>query len=111
MFFGTPNGDGEYTVTGWKMLIPISFWFIMTVALEQIAGATLGNGIVGLKPIHEDGSTQKISIIQSFKRHVLDFIDMFFFGLIAYITITNTSKRQRLGDLWAKTMVVKYRRK
>jgi uncharacterized RDD family membrane protein YckC len=31
---------------------------------------------------------------------------MFFFGLIAILTIKNTEKNQRLGDLWAKTVVV-----
>ena len=31
---------------------------------------------------------------------------MFPFGLIGVITIKNTEKHQRLGDLWAKTIVV-----
>ena len=31
---------------------------------------------------------------------------MFFFGLVGIITIKNTDKNQRVGDLWAKTIVV-----
>ena len=46
-------------------------------------------------------------MIQSFKRHLLDPIDMSMFGLIAIIIIKNTNYNQRLGDLWAKTIVVK----
>lgn len=38
---------------------------------------------------------------------MLDPLDMFPFGIIGYITMKNTSKTQRLGDIWAKTIVVK----
>lgn len=77
----------------------------MTVGIEQIAGATLGNGIARLKPIDQT-TLVKPSVLQSFKRHILDPIDMFFFGLVAFITIKNTGKR--LGDLWAGTIVIRY---
>ncbi|WP_281013643.1 hypothetical protein [Psychroflexus torquis] len=32
---------------------------------------------------------------------------MFLFGLIGILTIKNSEKNQRLGDMWAKTSVVK----
>jgi len=38
---------------------------------------------------------------------LLDPIDMFFFGLIGIVTIKNTDKNQRLGDIWGNTIVVK----
>ena len=79
---------------------------IMTVGLEQATGATLGNGIAGLKPLHVDGR-HKPDAFQSLKRHLLDPIDMFFFGIIAIIAIKNSPNHQRLGDQWAKTIVVK----
>ncbi|WP_394335734.1 RDD family protein [Flavobacterium cyanobacteriorum] len=59
-----------------------------------------------LKPLHAE-NRNKPTFFQSLKRHVLDPVDMFPFGLIAIITIKNTDKHQRLGDLWAKTIVVK----
>ena len=40
------------------------------------------------------------------KRHLLDPIDLLFYGIPAIITIKNTEKHQRLGDLWAKTIVI-----
>ena len=78
----------------------------MTIGLELCFGATLGNLIVGLKPIPINNDGNEIGFTQSFKRHFLDMIDMFCFGLVAYIAIKNTEKNQRLGDLWAKTVVV-----
>ncbi len=113
---GEPNDEGGYSLNGLPGLIPILFWGIMTVGLEQWFGATLGNLLVGLKPVSirksNDNSTfsgtdENLTFGQSFKRHLIDPIDMFFFGLIGIITIKNTDKNQRLGDIWAKTIVVK----
>lgn len=34
---------------------------------------------------------------------------MFFFGLVGYLVMKSNPNGQRLGDIWAKTVVVKYR--
>ena len=78
----------------------------MTVGLESGLGATIGNSLVGLKAIPKNGTNRKLTFSESFKRHLLDPIDMFFFGLVAIITIKNTEMNQRIGDLGAKTIVV-----
>ena len=108
--FGTPSADNPetYEITGWKTFIPILFWFTYTVIIEQFLGATLGNGIVGIKPIDISGFNRKPDFFQSMKRHLLDPIDLFFFGLVGIILITNSEKKQRLGDMWAKTIVIKH---
>ena len=103
---GEPNDEGGYSLNGLSGLIPIAFWLIMTVGLEIGFGATLGNSLVGLKPIPKNGINRKLTFSESFKRHLLDPIDMFFFGLVGIITIKNTDLNQRVGDLWAKTIVV-----
>lgn len=103
---GEPNDDGEYSLNGLPRLIPIIFWLIMTVGLEIGFGATIGNSLVGLKAIPKNGTNRKLTFGESFKRHLLDPIDMFFFGLVGIITIKNTDLNQRVGDLWAKTIVV-----
>ena len=109
--FGEPVEDGGYSVNGLPTLVPFLFWGIMTIGFEQWFGATLGNLLVGLKPASIRESTftnsNKLTFGQSFKRHFLDPIDMFFFGLIGIVTIKNTDKNQRLGDIWANTIVVK----
>jgi len=105
--FGEPNNEGGYSVKGIKGIIPILFWGIMTVGLEQWIGATLGNYLAELKPVSISGMNQKLTFGQSLKRHLLDPIDMSMLGLVGIITIKNTDKNQRLGDLWAKTIVIK----
>ena len=87
-------------------LVPVLFWFAFTVLLELLFDATLGNSIMGLKPKSLIKNNGELSFSQSLKRHLLDPIDMFPFGLIGIMTIKNTDRNQRLGDIWAKTIVI-----
>lgn len=107
-FFGVSNQEGGYTIEGFPAFSVFVFWVIMTIGLEQVLGATIGNILNKIKPssISDDG-LKKISLSQSVKRHLLDLIDMSFFGLVGIILINTTKEHQRLGDLWAKTKVVK----
>lgn len=109
--FGEPNNEGGYSVTGILSLIPFVFWFLIIVFTEVFLGATLGNALVGLKPQSLTKSNGELSLSQSIKRHLLDPIDMFPFGLIGIITIKNTDRNQRLGDIWAKTIVIEVENK
>jgi len=103
---GVQNSEGTYELNGLPALIPMIFWGIMTIGSEQLFGVTLGNYTMDLKPISINGIQQNLTFSQSLKRHLLDPIDMSLFGLIGIITIKNTEKNQRLGDLWAKTIVL-----
>jgi uncharacterized RDD family membrane protein YckC len=47
-----------------------------------------------------------ISLGQSLKRNVLRLLDFFPFYLTGFVAAALTPNRQRLGDLWAKTIVV-----
>lgn len=105
--FGEPNEDGGYSVNGPLALVPMLFWGLVTIGTEQWIGATLGNLIAGLKPVSINGIDNKLSFGQSFIRHILDPIDMFFFGLVGVLTIKNSDKKQRVGDIAAKTIVVR----
>ena len=101
---GEPNNEGGYSINGAPALIPIIFWFAIIVGMECTVGATIGNLIIGLKPVPIDEKERKLTFGESFKRHFLDSID---FSPIGYLVIKNTEKNQRIGDLWAKTIVVK----
>lgn len=106
--FGELNEEGGYTLRGLPALSVMAFWGVLTIGMEQVFSATIGNIITGIKPSSlEDDGSHKISFSQSIKRHLLDPIDLFFFGLVAFICISSTQKGQRLGDLWAKTKIVK----
>lgn len=104
--YGEPDSEGELSVSGFPALVPVLFLGIMTIGIEQLFGATLGNYAVDLKPISLNEFEDKPTFGQSLKRHLLDPIDMFFFGIVGIISIKNSDKNQRLGDLWASTTVV-----
>lgn len=105
--FGQKNAEGEYIINGFGALIPIFLWLIVTVGLEVGTGSTIGNSIAGLKVLPASKKDRKLTFSESFKRRLLDPVDMFLFGLIGVITIINTENKQRVGDLWAKTIVIK----
>jgi uncharacterized RDD family membrane protein YckC len=103
--FGDNNDEGGKTVTGWFVWpIPI-VWFLYFVVVETYNGATPGHDICKLIVVKADAG--KISLGDAFKRRIVDFIDIFFYGIPALICICNTPKYQRLGDLFAGTVVVK----
>ena len=106
-FFGIPNDEGGNSLEGLPALSVVFIWFLLNIGIEQMFGATIGNQINDLKPIYINGTNdEKINLSQSLKRHLLDILDMFFFGLVGIILIKNTENHQRLGDLWAKTKVI-----
>ena len=103
--YGKPNDEGGYTLSddpkGWWIFIG---WLIYFPIVESIKGQTVGKMILGLKVVTKNGNS--ISLGQAFKRHFVDMFDFMFFGVVAFITIKNTPDHQRLGDLWAKTIVI-----
>lgn len=104
MYFGEPDGEGGYSVKGILALVVPIAWFLYFVVVETINEATLGHQAFNLSVKTEDGKS--ISLKQSFKRHLLDPIDIFMFGIPARIAIKNSDKNQRLGDMWAKTIMI-----
>lgn len=107
ILLGELTSDGSYELNGAPALIPVGFWLLMTVGIEITVGVTIGNLLLGLRAIPINGEYRKLTFLELLKRHALDPVDMFFFGLIGYIVIKNTPYNQRVGDLWAKTIVVK----
>jgi len=80
------------------------FWFIYFVGIESIYGATLGHQGLSLKVV--TASRKETDWTQTLKRRLIDPIDIMMWGIPAIIAISNTDKHQRLGDLWANTLVV-----
>ncbi len=103
MYFGEETVDG-YEVSGFMTLpIPI-FWFFYFVIVEGFWQATLGHQLFYLQ-VRQDNYNE-IDIGHSFKRRILDIIDFMFFGIPAFISIRSNDKNQRIGDMYAKTIVV-----
>jgi uncharacterized RDD family membrane protein YckC len=103
--YGVPNDEGGYTLKndpkGWWIFV---VWRVYFPIIESIRGQTLGKAILGLRVVTKAGNP--ITFSQAARRHFVDIIDFFFFGIPAVIAIRNTPDHQRLGDLWAKTIVV-----
>ena len=102
---GTKNNDGGIEVNGLLALPIFIFWFLYFVVLESINQATPGHDICKLVVVRSNG--ERITFGVAFKRRIIDLIDIFFYGIPALICIYNTPKHQRLGDLFADTVVVK----
>jgi uncharacterized RDD family membrane protein YckC len=103
--YGVPNDEGGYTLKNdpkglWIFLV----WFAYFPITESLQGQTLGKLILGLRVVTKAGNP--ISFSRAVKRRLLDFIDFFFFGIVAFLIVKNTPDHQRLGDLWAKTVVI-----
>ena len=105
MMFGAPNDEGGYTLSGAPAFIIILFWFLYFVVLEAINQATPGHDILKLVVVKTKGEC--IGFTDALKRRIIDMIDIAFYGIPALICICNTPKFQRIGDLWADTVVVK----
>lgn len=108
MQFGlrTENEFGQpvYELKGYLNVVPVLVWILAFPFMEGFEGMTLGKKITGLKVLKIDGS--KYTHFDAFKRRLADWIDFALLGLPAIIISMNTSYHQRLGDLWAKTVVV-----
>ncbi len=79
--------------------------FVYTIGLETVwKGQTVGKKAVDIRVVKENG--QKITFTEAFIRNVLRLIDNQFAGLVGLILIVVTKKKQRIGDLIAKTVVV-----
>ena len=72
---------------------------------EGLHGSTVGKKVLGFTVRQEDGSPCRMPA--ALGREFAYFIDGLFFGIIAYFAIQSEPTRQRLGDQWAKTVVVR----
>jgi uncharacterized RDD family membrane protein YckC len=73
--------------------------------LEGTRGQTIGKMVTKIKVVREDGGD--IDISTAFIRNILRIVDGLFVYLVGAILIWRSSKKQRLGDMIAKTVVVK----
>ena len=73
---------------------------------EGVGGATVGKALLGLRVKREEDFAP-CGIWRGLGRNLAYYIDAFFFGLVAYSSMSNSRMQQRLGDKWASTVVVR----
>jgi uncharacterized RDD family membrane protein YckC len=106
VLFGGPSFDvyGAAAVSFGAIYATLSFLYF--TVLEAYKGATVGKMLAKIKVVREDGSP--IGIGPAIIRNILRIVDALpFLYIIDMIFISRSSKKQRLGDSIAKTIVVK----
>jgi uncharacterized RDD family membrane protein YckC len=74
-------------------------------ATEAIAGTTFGKLAFGLRVV--DVQARPVRTAAALIRNAAYLVDSFCFCLIGYLAMDASPTRQRVGDRWAKTMVVR----
>lgn len=91
---------------GWEFgLISFLIFLVYFTYLEGSRGQTIGKMVTKIKVVREDGGM--IDMNQAFTRTILRVVDGLLAYLIGAILIWRSSKKQRLEDVIAKTVVVK----
>lgn len=111
LFFGFFVGliSGQTTKNGFELsglpaFIAILLMVLYFVIMEGIWGATVGKFLLKIKVVKVDGSPCDIQA--SLIRNVLRVVDGLFIYLVGIILIVKSDKKQRFGDMIAKTVVV-----
>lgn len=101
MFFPSVFG-GFFLIVGVMALL----WLVYFTYFEGTSGQTIGKKLTHIKVVKEDGSTCDLgsALVRNFLR-IVDHLP--FLYILGIILIAATDKRQRLGDMLAKTIVVK----
>lgn len=84
------------------IIILISFGYF--AYMEATQGGTFGKKALGLRIVKVDGGP--IGWNEAIIRTLLRIVDNFFFGLVGFICILSSEKKQRVGDMVAKTIVI-----
>jgi len=96
-----PDSTGKY---GCAVALPVALvWCLYFGYVEARFGRTLGKGLFDLSVARLDG--RPLATADCLKRHVLDPIELNFFGIPAIIAVRVTPQHQRLGDMLAGTYV------
>ena len=103
-YLGESDGEGSYTISGFGTFVIPVFWFAYFPIAESFDGRTMGHAIMGIRVVRVDG--KDVDILNTLKRRVLDLVDLSFFGLPAFLMVRSEGRGQRLGDIWARTIVV-----
>ncbi|MBN1896277.1 MAG: RDD family protein [Candidatus Aenigmarchaeota archaeon] len=75
------------------------------VYFEGTTGQTIGKKIVNIKVVREDG--KPMTYMDALLRTILRVVDGIALYLIGLIVVLSSEKNQRIGDMAAKTIVVK----
>jgi len=81
-------------------------WLIYFTYFEGTSGQTIGKSLIHIRVVKEDGS--RCDLGSALVRNILRIVDHLpFLYLLGIMLIAATDNKQRLGDMLAKTIVIK----
>jgi uncharacterized RDD family membrane protein YckC len=105
--FGAEVTPGHWVVSGWSALLLLGGAGAYWVLPEWLFGKTLGKLLFDLRVVSLQG--RPCSLTQSIKRNLLRSLDCVGFYLVGFVAANFSLYRQRLGDQWAHTVVIRER--
>jgi uncharacterized RDD family membrane protein YckC len=94
--------SANMSVEGWPAVAMFLIDLMYFVAMEGLTGKTVGKMLVGTRVVNINGGP--ITYMQALGRNLLRIVDYLLVGLIV---MASTKNRQRVGDLAARTYVIK----
>jgi len=94
-----------WNISRWEGPFNFLLYLAYFTYMEGSRGQTIGKKAVKIRVVREDGG--EINMSQALKRNILRVIDGLMGYLVGAFFIWRSDKKQRLGDMWAKTVVVK----
>jgi uncharacterized RDD family membrane protein YckC len=112
VLLGTPGGIDQWAPRMQELSAVMFVFSFVGSALyytvsEWIGGATLGKLACGLRVLSEDFGPPTLR--GTFIRAMAFVLDGLFFGMVALHAMQQSKLRQRCGDKWGRTIVVKHR--
>jgi uncharacterized RDD family membrane protein YckC len=102
VYSGSVNSSLVIVVASFSVVLTLLYYTL----LEGSLGQTVGKMLLGIKVVREDtGGVPGIGAAAI--RNVLRVVDGLFGYLVGFIVVLASSKRQRLGDMAAHTLVVR----
>ncbi|WP_433307228.1 RDD family protein [Actinoplanes sp. CA-030573] len=107
--FGTEKASSGFNLT--TLSFTGSLWLLVIVVLyytllEGTTGRTVGKMVTGIRVV--DAQTGRApGLLSAFVRTLLRLIDGIFAYLVGFLVVINSGSRRRLGDMAAKTLVVR----
>jgi uncharacterized RDD family membrane protein YckC len=96
--------NGNFALNLGTGLVATTLFYVMS---EGMAGATPGKYLCGLRVLLDDG--RRCTTKAAFIRSLSFLVDSLVCGLVGYSAMQSSRLRQRYGDRWAHTIVVKAR--